>query len=279
MKYPLNWNIFPLVASGKTPAVKDWQKVMYDRELIKKPKNKINYGLATGVISDDIHVIDFDMRKGFERKKKGFEIIYKEFKRELGDLADTYICETPNGYHLYYQLKGFELSNTARKNGGYTTNLKGFINSNKTRFPKYLEGLDERGTGGYVIIPPSSVDGKIYKWIKEDNLQKISKTDYETIISFFEIKDGYKIREGFVDILKGIINPNEIKTKELPEHVYWKEMYRECHSVCGLKPEDLYAGLAKFQPGFDLEKTKVQIANKKNIDYILNGKTMTKKKI
>lgn len=278
MKIPKEWNVLPLKKNKKfPPLLKDWQNTRYPREKLKGHDG--NYALGTGMISGGLVVFDWDFRRGFERKEKGVKIIYDEFKKKHPRLAKTTIVETPHGYHFYYILKDEKVSNTSQTNICY--DKKKFISSHSTRFGKWLTGLDTRANGGYVVCPPSIVDGNKYRWKLEMEPIEITTKEYDDIVEFFKVpkKDIAKntVRQGFVDILEGKINPQEIKTKEFPEQVYWKEMYHECYRV-GLLPEDLFEGLVKFQKGFDLEKTKVQLKNQKNHEYIFNGKRLSMEK-
>lgn len=278
MKIPPEWNIIPLKENSKyPPIIKEWQTQRYPRDKLKGHKG--NYALGTGMISGGLIVFDWDFRRGNNRKEEGIEVVFNEFKEKLRYLANTCIVETPHGYHFYYILKDDKIGNTSKKNVAY--DKKKFIPQNSTRFGKYLAGLDTRANGGYVVCPPSKVNEKEYRWVREVEPLEITLKEYEEIFKFFEIpkKDLGKntIRQGFVDILEGKINPNEIKVKGENEHVLWKEVFHECYAV-GLLPGDLLEGLQQFQKGFDLEKTKEQLNNKKNIDYILNGKRLSAEK-
>lgn len=279
MEIPKEWALFPLKKNSKSPPlVKDWQNTRYPRSQFKGHQG--NAGVACGNISGGLVVFDWDFRRGNERKQKSISIILEEYKKVFHKIWDTLIAETPHGYHFYYNIKNNELNNTSHCNGGYEKN--GFTGTNTIRFGKYLQGLDTRANGGYVVIPPSVVDGVKYEWVNEKEVKEITLKQYNSIFEFFLVSDKDKaqntIRQGFVDILKGDINPNELKQDKGNEHVLWKEMFHEAHSCCGLLPKDLITGLIKFQPGFDLEKTKVQLNNKKNIDYIFNGKRLETKK-
>lgn len=265
--------------------LKEWQQTIYPSEKLKEHIG--NYGLSCGVISNGVLVFDWDFRVGFNRKKEGINYVYEIFKKVYPKLADTAIVSTPHGYHFYYILEDCEgINNTSQKNGGYTK--KKFSGINSTRFCKYLSGVDTRANGGYVVFPPSEVDGKKYKWINKKEILKITKKEYQQILNFFKIPESdlakNTMRKGFVDILNGDIDIEEqtklVKRthKDIYEHVYWKEVFHEAYICCGLLPKDLLNGLKKFQKSFDLEKTTTQLKDQKNMDYILNGKRMTTEK-
>ncbi len=264
--------IFPLPKNKKVKPPADFNNRNFSRKLLIPHKG--NFGLAT----NNIYFYDFDFKRN--RKDEGTKEVFDYFKKHLPRLTKTLINKTPHGYHLGYVVKGKVYGNTGKKNAGY--NRKGFIGSNKIKFGEYLQGLDTRADGGYVILPPSKVDGKEYKCIQNLPPLEITPEEYESIWKLFEETEIAKhtMRKGFVDILLGKINPQELKHKTgLDEHVYWKEMYHEAYSCCGLLPEDLFEGLAKFQKeGFKIEKTEKQLRNEKNRLYILNGKRLSKEK-
>lgn len=277
--YPEDWNIFPLKRNSKyPPLIKEWESIRYNRDLLKEHVG--NYALGTGDISGGIIVFDWDFRKGFNRKIEGFKEIYREYKEKLGDLAFTLIAETPNGYHFYYHLKGEEYRNTSQENGGFSKSLKSFISKNTVRFGKYLKGLDTRANGGYVVIPPSKVKEGSYKWLVVQEIKEITDSEYKRIFDFFKERDevGHTIRGKFVDLIMGKLDPHDLKRKEFPEHVYWKEMYHEAWRCCGLRAEDLFSGLSKHQKAFNQAKTEEQLKNQKNIEYIYSISRLSKEK-
>lgn len=274
--------MFPIVKDAKNPLIKNWQNEVYLRE--KLTEHDGGFGLATGKISGDVVVIDLDLRYGFGRdQNEAFREIRLHIEKALPHITATLISKTPHGIHLFYNVAGNEYRNTANKNGGYTK--KGFNGKNVTKFGGYLSGIDTRANGGYVIIPPTNIKKDKYKWITNIHPKKINLKEFESLISFLLIGENKKLkvqhsmRQGFIDIFNGKINPNDYKkVTGKAEHVYWKEAFHEAHTCCGLKPEDLLVGLEQFQAGFDLDKTKEQLNDQKNIDYILNMKRMSKAK-
>ncbi len=87
-----------------------------------------NIGIATGAPSGDVWVLDVDVRKG------GFESLAK-IEHEAGKPASTLMITTGSGgAHLYFTApSGAEIRNKV----------------------DLRPGIDVRGTGGYVIAPPS----------------------------------------------------------------------------------------------------------------------------
>jgi len=267
------WSLIPLTKRSKIASITNWQTIKYSREKLKTHDG--NIGLVCGNISGGIIVFDWDFKKGFNRNENGFKEIYKLYQTKFPELSKTRICKTPNGYHFYYVIKDSELKNTSNKNGGYRDN--GFVGKNKTKFTKWLEGIDTRANNGYVVIPPSIVDKKKYEWLLNYDPKEITLKEYEQINAFFIEKESQlnTMRKGFIDILTGKVNIHDLENNE---HVYWKEMFHEAYCCCGLLPEDLLDGLEKFQPAFNREKTVHQINNQANRDYILNDKRLSSEK-
>lgn len=130
--FMLGFSIIPVQKNSKTPAVKwkDFQTRQCTWGELGEwfVNNELNIGLVTGDISGVI-VIDEDSYK-------------EKFKNE--NLESPLFVTTPRGgRHLYFK---------------YDNPVKNSVNAEKA--------IDIRGTGGYVLLPPSSIDGKIYKWNK-----------------------------------------------------------------------------------------------------------------
>lgn len=122
------WNKKPMVKWGQ------YQNRLPSREEVEEWYNSFGQiegiGMATGAASG-IDVIDLD----------------DESLLEKYDLTSPMVVKSAfhsNGRHYYYQHTQ-EIRNTA------------FIKG---------EGLDFRGDGGYVVLPPSEKDGKKYEWEK-----------------------------------------------------------------------------------------------------------------
>lgn len=97
-----------------------------------------NTGLAivTGQVSN-IVVIDIDTKAEDS----------KLFKQYLADYPTDYVVETRKGYHLYY---------TYPKIGSVGNSIG-----------KLQEHVDVRGDGGYVVAPPTVINGVPYKLIRD----------------------------------------------------------------------------------------------------------------
>lgn len=279
VKIPKEWNVLPLPKGKKfPPLLKRWEVTRYPQSKIKVHKG--NYALGTGEISGGLIIFDWDFRSGV--KETGFKLVYGKYKKEFPTLSNTLIAETPHGFHFYYSIQGEEYTNKSFDNIGYSKNIKSFTASNSTKFSNYLKGMDIRANGGYVVMPPSQINNKRYKWYNENTPLRITKQQYEDIVDFFLVPEEelskHTVRSKFVDILTGELDVHKIKSQKTPEHVYWKELYHEVYTCSGLEPYRLFKGLKKHQPSFNEDKTNRQLKNKKNWEYITNRKRLTTEK-
>ncbi len=139
----MGWSVFPVREGGKLPATEHgFLDATREARTIQHwwgENPMYNIGIATGEVSG-ITVIDVDGPKGIESSKT---IVVPE----------TRVIKTPHGYHLYYQY------NPAFHTGA-----------------GFLPGLDVRnGTkgasnGGYVVAPPSIVDGQEYTVLRDRDM-------------------------------------------------------------------------------------------------------------
>jgi len=136
LRYAANgWAVFPCVQNAKVPmtghGVKD---ASHDPAKIKSwwTRNpKANLAIACGMVSG-IVVVDVDVKK----KAKGRE----SSTLIRGLLPRTMTVTTPSGgWHLFYKTD---------------SKIKGRLN--------FLPGIDVKSDGGYVVAPPSEIDGKKY---------------------------------------------------------------------------------------------------------------------
>ncbi len=142
----MGWSVFPVREGGKLPATEHGHlDATREARVIQhwwQENPLFNIGIATGEVSG-ITVIDVDGPKGIESSKT---IVVPE----------TRVIKTPHGYHLYYQY------NPAFHTGA-----------------GFLPGLDVRnGTkgasnGGYVVAPPSIVDGHEYTVLRDRDMEAL----------------------------------------------------------------------------------------------------------
>jgi len=148
----LRWPVFPCNPENKTPLVAHgFKAASLDESVIrdwwrKHPDALI--GVPTGSASG-LYVLDVDhMGKHPEGKGRDGFTALAEFVTKYGRLPETLTATTPNdGRHCYfhYPTDGTTLGNTASKIG---------------------QGIDTRGEGGYIIVPPSRLsNGKEYAWL------------------------------------------------------------------------------------------------------------------
>jgi hypothetical protein len=137
------WSVVPAAERGKRPIVR-WQtfeeryptESQVRRWFERWPS--ANLSVVTGAISG-IVVLDVDPRHGGEESLKQLALSHAE-------LPETVEAATGGGgRHIYFKHPGFEVRNRAG----------------------LLPGLDLRGDGGVIIVPPSiHPSGKPYRWRK-----------------------------------------------------------------------------------------------------------------
>jgi len=143
---PLGFKIFPLAPGAKIPAIakvkggRGCLDATDDEDIIEDwawHLPKANVGIATGDVSNCI-VIDLDPRNGSDKS-------IADLKKAGCEFPPTVTARTANGgTHFYY---------------AYEPSLK---NSKSALAP----GIDVKTSGGYVVAPPSVLDGgKRYQWI------------------------------------------------------------------------------------------------------------------
>lgn len=126
-------NKIPLTAHGYKDASSDAELV---KQMFKGLQNP-NVAIATGKMSG-IFVVDIDVKNG----ARGDDSL-RELEREHGELPHTVEALTwSGGRHIFFKYPG--------KGIGCKTGIR--------------PGIDIRGDGGYVIAPPSIIEGKTYAW-------------------------------------------------------------------------------------------------------------------
>jgi len=133
----------PMVARGFHAASRDPQRILrwWDRW------PSANIGVATGAASG-IVVLDVDPRSGGECSLEALTA-------RRGPIPETLSARTGGGgWHLFFAHPGGQIPNTAGRLPGHTASAP---------------GLDVRGDGGYIIVPPSvHASGTPYRWVDAD---------------------------------------------------------------------------------------------------------------
>lgn len=120
--------VLPLSSSKQPPKDYKWQPLQNRRMTVKEILGcpvLANVGIVTGEISGVV-VVDCDTTEAANR-----------FWNEL---ETPVVVQTPKGFHFFYRHPGQSVKTCQS------------------------EGYDIRGDGGYVVAPPSVVDGKEYKF-------------------------------------------------------------------------------------------------------------------
>ena len=132
--------VFPCQPGGKAPAGELVPSGLKDATTDPGQLRKwfaalpsANLALRTGAVSRVV-VLDVDGDEGAES--------LRALEREFGALPATKSVKTPSGgSHFYFRHPGGQVRNSAGQLG---------------------ERLDVRGDGGYVLVPPSVIDGRPY---------------------------------------------------------------------------------------------------------------------
>lgn len=137
------WRLHPLKPGAKQPLLLDWPaRASADIETVltwAAQHPGCNWGLATGLQSS-IWVLDVDGETGAASLRALCDEYGEEWTRTL-------TCITARGRHFYF-------------------NADTVI---KCSVEKIAAGLDVRGDGGYVLVPPSAhPDGPLYEWAQSE---------------------------------------------------------------------------------------------------------------
>jgi hypothetical protein len=131
----------PLIEHGLLEAARDPGQI----EVWWTRWPRANIGVATGAVSGNLVVVDIDPRHDGLRS-----LVSQQAK--LGELPPTRIVRTQSGGLHYWLRASTEIRNSASK---------------------LADGIDIRGSGGYVIAPPS-INGKSgWVWESDDPVAQI----------------------------------------------------------------------------------------------------------
>jgi|SRR5580700_2872753 hypothetical protein len=135
------FRMFPVETRGKRPLISEWpQRATSDADELRAWVQQYpgcNWGLVCGLPSG-VFVLDVD-------GEDGAAAIRSLCQRYGDDWTNTLRVETGRGVHLYFD---YPSDKTIRNSAS-----------------RIAEGLDIRGEGGYVIVPPSThPSGTSYSW-------------------------------------------------------------------------------------------------------------------
>jgi len=129
----VSFGLNPIPLDGKIPLIKGWEKERTKDELTKNSYRDI--GVCTGIVSEGLEAIDFDLKYADEPQK-----LLNEWKKKVGSeiLKKLVVQKTVNnGYHFIYRCQQIEGNKILAKN------LKDEVL------------IETRGEGGFIKVFPS----------------------------------------------------------------------------------------------------------------------------
>ena len=168
------WSVFPVQANDKKPYPflrnKDNQRGFYvattnEEEIAswERMYRGSNWALRTGTASG-CWVLDIDVKNGARGEDSFFALI-----GDHKDFPDTLAVKTPSGgMHYYFEME---------------SGIRTFVNGGK------FGGIDVKADGGYVLIPPSVIDGKPYEYFNENKILKAPAWLKDALFPYKESKD------------------------------------------------------------------------------------------
>lgn len=136
----LGYSVIPCRPGTKRPAIETWMEYQVRHATEDEIRQwwgewpDANVAIVTGAISN-LTVIDVDGDVGLA-----------SMRTIIDQISLTQVIKTPHGWHLYYEYNPLTHTGVG-----------------------FLPGIDLRADGGYVIAPPSVVDGQPY-WVRSDRL-------------------------------------------------------------------------------------------------------------
>ncbi len=186
--------VFPVKVSDKSPLTSHGvQDATTDTDQIRQWWDmypEANIAVACGRKSGDLFVIDVDVKHG----KHGDQSLMA-WQAQHGDFPTTVTALTGSGgQHLWFRYKGIEkFKNTV----------------------DVIDGVDIRGDGAYVVVPPSVYpDGRQYKWDRDVSIcdsEEIAGANI-SVLQLLEPKSEKKARkENVADVAEGSRNETLFK--------------------------------------------------------------------
>jgi RecA-family ATPase len=257
------FRVFPLKPNSKSKQVlKSWKhEATTEEKTIRKwwdTNPNYNIGVATG---NTLLVIDVDVK----HEAKGLESLEKYGH----NLPTTAKVNTPSGgIHLYYIVDG---------------DFKNRVN--------LYPGIDIRSNNGYVVAPPSIVDGKPYQWINNDPIAEADEEVYKFLNNSIKDKNG-PLKIDSQTIAEGQRNDTlfklacSLQAKGLSDNAILNAMWSENNEKCNppLSKEEIKAifdSAMKYIKGnksyneprkkFSLEMVSMDQVEEKEPEWLIRG--------
>lgn len=177
----MGYRVFPLVPGKKTPLIEGWtEKATDDEETVRAWWQKTP-NANIGICTTGLLVVDVDV-------KNGLPFWFKRHQQKLENATSTIARTWSGGYHYYFNDPSGLLKNTV-----------GVIS----------EGIDTRAWHGYVVAPPSFVEGKPYAW-KHINFEERKELFDGPIFVLEDLRKGEAAQKKKVQ-LEGGIFPDAIE--------------------------------------------------------------------
>nr|WP_176704182.1 bifunctional DNA primase/polymerase [Sulfolobus neozealandicus] len=205
-------SVIPIKYKDKKPALESWkeyQERQSTEEEIERwfSSGKYNVGIVCGKASNNLVVLDFDEKRGFD---KWYEYIDANYPHIRDMILSTWLEDTHNGVHVYLRVKDAVI-----------------------RSSKVGDKLDIKGDGGYVVATPSlHPEGTEYSF-------RLGPSDGAKIIEI--------TKKQFDEILKTLREVGLIKSEDTKEERKERANAARVSGFRYLKEEDLskVIGLAK----------------------------------
>lgn len=143
--------VFPIVPGEKTPlTAHGFHDASNDPTQLaawRREHPAANWGMPTGPASG-YDVLDLDVPRPEKGKTANGRATFADLEAVHGQVYTPMVATPSGGLHLYFKHRPGTGSGADR-----------------------LPGIDVRGEGGYVVIPPSSIGGKDYLWLDGIDIQ------------------------------------------------------------------------------------------------------------
>ena len=187
-----------LVKNAKTPVNKWSDKANHHTNLPNMSKH--NVGILTGAINNII-VVDVDV------KDDGLKT-WDAYIASSGMVLDTVKVKTPSGgYHYYFKYA------TKDKKNNYL--IETYL-INKTKYRGV--GIDIRSNGGYVVGPPSNINGVGYELVNDAcSMMEMPQALIYWLMAVYEPDKQATIQHGFKNVVAKAVVTKAVVAKPVDE--------------------------------------------------------------